>query len=74
MQELLRAYAITFGWAIVGSIAMGVGIVIALKLFTLATRDVDEWQLVKNGNIPIAIILASVIVSLGLVVSSAIQP
>jgi uncharacterized membrane protein YjfL (UPF0719 family) len=74
MEELFRAYAITFGWAIVGSIAMGVGIVIALKLFTLATRDIDEWQLVKNGNISIAIILASVIVSLGLVVSSAIQP
>ncbi|WP_428306980.1 DUF350 domain-containing protein [Lacipirellula sp.] len=74
MQELLRAYAITFGWAIVGSVAMGAGIVIALKLFTLATRGVDEWQLVKNGNIPIAIILAAVIVSLGLVVSSAIQP
>ena len=72
-MEILRAYGITFGWAIVGSLAMGIGIIIALKLFTLATRDVDEWQLVKQGNIPIAIILASVIVSLGIVVAAAIH-
>lgn len=74
MGELFKAYSITFGWAIVGSIAMGIGIVIALKLFTLATREVDEWKLVKEGNVPIAIILASVIVSLGIVVAAAIHP
>ena len=74
MNELFEAYAITFGWAIVGSVAMGVGIIIAIKLFDLATRDVDEWKLVKEGNIPIAIILASVILSLGIVVSAAIHP
>lgn len=73
-MEIFRAYGITFGWAIVGSLAMGIGIIIALKLFTLATRDIDEWQLVKQGNIPIAIILASVIVSLGIVVAAAIHP
>jgi uncharacterized membrane protein YjfL (UPF0719 family) len=74
MPGILEAYLITFGWAIVGSIAMGTGIVIALKLFTLTTRGVDEWALVKQGNISIAIILASVIIALGLVVSSAIRP
>ncbi len=65
---------ITFGWALVGSISMGIGIIITLRLFDLSTRDVDEWDLIKQGNIPVAIILASVIISLGLVVSSAIQP
>ena len=74
MGELFKAYGITFGWAILGSVAMGTGIVIALKMFTLATRDVDEWKLVKEGNLSIAIILAAVIISLGLVVSAAIHP
>jgi uncharacterized membrane protein YjfL (UPF0719 family) len=74
MQEILTAYAVTFGWAIVGSIAMGLGIIIALKLFTLSTHKVDEWELVKQGNIPMAIILASVIVSLGLVIAAAVHP
>lgn len=73
-EEVLRSYLITFGWAITGSISMGIGIILALKLFDLSTRDVDEWALVKQGNIPIAIILASIVISLGLVIAAAIHP
>ena len=74
MPDILTAYLITFGWAIIGSVSMGLGIIIVLKLFDLSTRDVDEWALVKQGNIPIAVILAAVIIALGMVVSSAIHP
>ena len=74
MPEILTAYLITFGWAVVGSLAMGVGIILTLKMFTLSTRDIDEWKLVKDGNIPIAIILASVILALGIVVASIVNP
>ena len=74
MSEVFTAYLVTIGWALVGSISMGLGIIIALKMFDLSTRNVDEWELIKQGNIPMAIILASVIVSLGLVVSAAIHP
>lgn len=74
MSDILTAYLITLGWAIVGSIAMGIGIILTLKLFTYSTKDVDEWQLVKDGNISIAIILAAVILSLGIVVASIVNP
>ena len=74
ITEILKAYAITFGWAVTGSIGMGIGIIIALKLFTLSTRGVDEWDLIKKGNIPMAIILAAVIISLGMVIASAVHP
>lgn len=74
MQEILKAYAITFGWAIVGSVAMGVGIVIALKLFDLSTRDLDEWALIKQNNISMAIVLAAVIIAVGIVVAGAVHP
>jgi uncharacterized membrane protein YjfL (UPF0719 family) len=74
MPEIVNAYLITFGWAIVGSVAMGLGIIITLKLFTLSTHSIDEWALIKEGNMPMAIILASVILSLGIVVSAAIHP
>lgn len=73
-MAIFTAYAITFGWAIVGSVSMGLGIIIALKMFTLSTRRIDEWELVKAGNIPIAIILASIIIALGIVISGAIHP
>lgn len=73
-QQVLIDYAVTCGWALVGSISMGLGIIIALRMFDWSTRNVDEWDLVSKGNIPIAIILGSVIISLGLVISSAINP
>jgi uncharacterized membrane protein YjfL (UPF0719 family) len=66
-------YLIMFGWAIVGSVGMGVGLVITLKMFTLCTREVDEWELVKQGSIPVAIILAATIIACGIVVASAIS-
>jgi uncharacterized membrane protein YjfL (UPF0719 family) len=69
-QQILLAYLVTFGWAIVGSLAMGLGVFLALKLFTLATRGVDEWKLIKEGNIGMAIIIAALILSIGIVVAS----
>jgi uncharacterized membrane protein YjfL (UPF0719 family) len=74
MHSIWFNYAVTLGWALVGSVAMGLGIIIALKMFTLSTRDVDEWKLVREGNLPMAVILAAVIIALGIVVSSAIRP
>jgi uncharacterized membrane protein YjfL (UPF0719 family) len=74
LQQVLLDYLITFGWAIIGSVSMGLGIILALKMFDFSTRDVDEWELIKQGNIPVAIILASVVISLGIVISAAISP
>jgi uncharacterized membrane protein YjfL (UPF0719 family) len=73
MPDIFYAYAITFGWAIVGSASVGLGIIIALKLFALSTRNVDEWRLIKEGNIAMAIIMSSIIIALGLVISAAIR-
>ena len=74
MPEILKAYLVTFGWAIVGSIGMGLGIIVALKLFALSTREIDEWELVKQGNMPMAVILAAVVIALGIVIASAVHP
>jgi uncharacterized membrane protein YjfL (UPF0719 family) len=74
MSGILQAYVITFGWALVGSISMAIGIIIALKLLDLSTPKVDEWQLIKDGNIPIAIIFGSVILSVGYVIAACVRP
>lgn len=74
MPDIFYAYAITFGWAIVGSVSVGIGIIIALKLFDLSTTKVDEWELIKQGNLAMAMILSAVIISLGLVIASAVHP
>lgn len=69
-SQLLTAYLVTFGWAIVGSVSMGVGVFLALKIFSLATREVDEWALIKADNKAMAVVLAALIVSIGMVVAS----
>lgn len=74
MEQILLSYLITFGWAIVGSVSMGLGIIIAVKMFELSTRRVDEWELIKQNNIAMAIIMAAVILSVALVIAAAIQP
>jgi uncharacterized membrane protein YjfL (UPF0719 family) len=74
MDQIFTAYLVTFGWAIVGSISMGIGLIIAVKLFEFSTHRVDEWELIKQNNIAMAIILAAVIISVGMVISSAVQP
>ena len=74
MDGIWNAYLITFGWALVGSISMAIGIIIALKLFDLSTPKVDEWQLIKEGNIPIAIIFGSIILALGYVIGACVRP
>ena len=74
MEQIFIAYLVTFGWAIVGSVSMGIGLIIAVKLFEFSTHRVDEWELIKQNNIAMAIILAAVIVSVGIVIASAVQP
>lgn len=74
MPDIVHAYLVTFGWAIVGSIAMGLGIIIALKLFDLSTPKLDEWELIRQGNMAMAVVLAAVILSLGIVIAAAVHP
>jgi hypothetical protein len=68
--DLLKAYAITFGWAMVGCLSMGLGIVMTLKMVHWCTHEVDEWKLIKEGNMPMGLIMASLILALGIVVAS----
>jgi uncharacterized membrane protein YjfL (UPF0719 family) len=74
MNDILIAYAVTFGWAIVGSISMGCGIIIAVKMFEFSTRNVDEWELIKANNTSMAMILSSVIIAVALVIAQAVRP
>ncbi len=74
LTQILSAYAITFGWAIVGSVSMGLGIIIAVKLFETFNPRVDEWQLIREGNIGMAIVLAAVIIAVAIVISHTVQP
>ena len=73
-MEILMAYLITFGWALVGSVSMAIALVLSLTIFNFLNRGVDEWKLIREGSIPMAIVLAAVIIATGIVVGNAIRP
>ncbi|OHA58822.1 MAG: hypothetical protein A2571_00350 [Candidatus Vogelbacteria bacterium RIFOXYD1_FULL_44_32] len=64
---IFTQYLITFGWALTGAVSMAVALSVALKIFSLIT-PIDEWEEIKKGNLGMAIILASVIIGIALVV------
>ncbi|MFH1523038.1 MAG: DUF350 domain-containing protein [Patescibacteria group bacterium] len=68
---IFREYLFTFGWALVGAITMAIALALMLKVFNWLT-PIKEWDEIKNGNIAVAIIMASVIIGAALVIGNAI--
>jgi len=36
--------------------------------------EVDEWKLIRDGNMPMAIILSTIVLSLAIVIAASIRP
>jgi len=64
----LEQYARAIGWTISASIGFAIGVAIALWIFDLISRDIDEWEEIKKGNIGVSLIFVSLIVMIGLIV------
>lgn len=73
-KMLLLQYLVTFGWALVGAVSMGVGLAVALKIFTVLTPGIDEIEELKKGNMGVAIVMAAVILAMGVVVAITVMP
>lgn len=71
--SIWQAYLVTFGWAMTGDVSMALGNIILLKVFDLSTPMVDEWQLIKEGNVAMAIIFGSMVLALGFVIGNVIH-
>ncbi|MEK7528761.1 MAG: DUF350 domain-containing protein [Patescibacteria group bacterium] len=66
-MEIIQEYLITIGWALTGAISMAVALGIGLKIYDWLT-PLDEWEEIKKGNLGMAIILASVVLSFAIVI------
>ena len=62
--EYLRA----IGWALTASIGFSLGVAIAIFIFNKLSRDIDEWQEIKNGNIGVALIEVALVIMIGIIV------
>jgi uncharacterized membrane protein YjfL (UPF0719 family) len=74
IKFLLMSYLGALGWALVGAISMALGLAVALKIFTVLTPGIDEVEELKKGNLGVAIVLAAVIMSMGIVVAVTVLP
>jgi uncharacterized membrane protein YjfL (UPF0719 family) len=70
---LLKLWGKAIGWAVAGGLGMGIGLVLSLKIFTVLTRDVDEWAEVKKNNLGMSIILSAVILGTSLVIMMSVH-
>jgi len=73
MQELLINYLTTLGWGITGAITMAIALPILITVFDKFT-PINEWEEIKKGNIGVAIIISSLIVSFAIVMGFTIVP
>ena len=73
-KMVILQYLVTVGWAIAGAISMGIGLGVALRVFTALTPRLDEMEELRKGNWSVAIVLAAVILAMGAVIVVAILP
>jgi len=67
LYVVLWQFAKSFGWAIVAAISFAFAMGLAIKVFDVLSRGIDEWEEIKKGNWGVAIIISSMIISVGLV-------
>ena len=68
LNAQLIEYFRAIGWALAASIGFSLGVAIAVFIFNKLSRDIDEWQEIKNGNIGVALIEVALIVMIGIIV------
>ena len=73
-KMVILQYLVTIGWAIAGAISVGIGLGVALRVFTALTPNLDEMEELRKGNYAVAIVLAAVILAMGVVIAVTVLP
>ena len=73
-KMVILQYLVTVGWAIAGAISMGIGLGVALRVFTALTPKLNEMEELRKGNLAVAIVLAAVILAMGIVIAVTVLP
>ena len=70
--DTLMQFLRTIGWALAVSIGFSLGTAIAIWIFGLVSRDINEWAEIRNKNYGVAAIFVALIVMIGLLVMSVV--
>ncbi len=72
LGDTLIQFLRTIGWALAVSIGFSLGTAIAIWIFGLVSRDINEWAEIRNKNYGVAAIFVALIVMIGLLVMSVV--
>jgi uncharacterized membrane protein YjfL (UPF0719 family) len=71
MSEELMMTAVQMGrslvWALVAAISFSFSIGLAIKVFDWLSKDINEWEEIRKGNLGVALIFVAMILAVGLV-------
>ena len=70
--DSMMQYLRTIGWALAVSIGFSMGTAIAVYIFAIISKDIDEWAEIRNKNYGVAAIFVAMIVMIGLLVISVV--
>jgi uncharacterized membrane protein YjfL (UPF0719 family) len=54
-------------WALTAAISFSFAMGLAIKVFDWLSKDINEWEEIKKGNLGVALIFVAMILSVGLV-------
>jgi uncharacterized membrane protein YjfL (UPF0719 family) len=54
-------------WAVVAAISFAFAMGLAIKVFDWMSKDINEWEEIRKGNLGVALIFVAMILSVGLV-------
>ncbi len=57
----------SLAWAIVAAISFAFAMGLAIKVFDWMSKDINEWEEIRKGNLGVALIFVAMILSVGLV-------
>jgi uncharacterized membrane protein YjfL (UPF0719 family) len=57
----------SLGWALVAAVSFAFSMGIAIKVFDWLSKDINEWDEIKKGNLGVALIFVAMVLSVGLV-------
>jgi len=72
--QTVTQMVLAIAWVLVGGIALGLCIPATFKIFDAATPGLEEMKELEKGNMAVAIVLGSVVLTLGLVAHAVLSP
>ena len=67
LEQTLYAMGKSLAWSVVAAVSFAFAMGLSIKVFDWMSKDINEWEEIKKGNIGVALIFVAMILSVGLV-------